>query len=139
MQHNPDSGEALVTDRRQVLIVEDDNDLREIYADVLRDEGWEVATASDGLEALALLEGGLKPCVAVLDLRMPRMDGWEFADRLRQNDAWRSMPFVIVAAHVRVADEANHIGARWWLQKPVSIDHLVSVIGEACASNAVMQ
>jgi len=128
-----------VTDRRQVLIVEDDNDLREIYADVLRDEGWEVTTASDGLEAFELLEGGLTPCVAVLDLRMPRMDGWEFADKLRQSEEWRSLPFVIVAAHVRVADEANHIGARWWLQKPVSIDHLVSVIGEACASNPVNQ
>ena len=127
-----------MSDRRQVLIVEDDNDLREIYADVLRDEGWDVATASDGVEAMQLLETGWMPCVAVLDLRMPRMNGWEFADRLRENDAWRGLPFVIVAAHVRVADEANHMGARWWLQKPVSIDHLVSVIGEACASSTAL-
>ena len=125
-----------MTDRRQVLIVEDDHDLREIYRDVLRDDGWEVFTAGDGVEALEILEGGASPCVAVIDLRMPRMDGWELTDRLRQHPQWREMPCVIVAAHVRVADEANQIGVRWWLQKPVSIERLLEVLGEACASGA---
>lgn len=122
-----------------MLIVEDDRDLREIYADVLRDEGWDVVTAGDGIEAIALLESGLRPCVAVVDLRMPRMDGWQLTDRLREHDEWRNLPFVIVAAHVRVRDEANQIGARWWLQKPVSIDRLVSTVSEACQSSAVRQ
>jgi CheY-like chemotaxis protein len=126
-----------VTDRRQVLIVEDDRDLREIFGDVLRDEGWEVATAPDGAAALDLLEDGLEPCVAIIDLRMPRMSGWELVDRLRQREEWRELPFVIVAAHVRVADEAHQIGARWWLQKPVDIDRLVAVVEEAGASCAM--
>jgi CheY-like chemotaxis protein len=119
-----------------VLIVEDDRDLREIFDSVLSDEGWDVVTAADGEVAIGLLEVGLQPCVLVIDLRMPRMDGWELIDRLRQRDEWRALPFVIVAAHVRVADEASQIGARWWLQKPVDIDRLVAVVDEAGASCA---
>lgn len=114
--------------RGSVLIVEDDPALRELYADVLRDEGWIVQQAGDGVEALDLLAIGTPPCVVVLDLRMPRMDGWELASRLRDN----GLPFILVAAHYRIQDEARNVGARWWLQKPVAIDRLVDVVAEAC-------
>ena len=116
--------------RGSVLIVEDDPALRELYADVLRDEGWLVQEAGDGLEALDLLAVGTPPCVVVLDLRMPRMDGWELAPRLREN----GLPFVLVAAHYRIQEEARTVGARWWLQKPVAIDRLLAVVAEACSS-----
>lgn len=115
-----------------VLIVEDDHDLGDIYADVLRSEGWEVVVARDGLEALEILESGLRPCVAIADLRMPRMDGWELVNRIRASEALGDLPLVIVAAHFRIAEEARQLGVKWWLQKPVSIDRLVSVISEAC-------
>jgi two-component system response regulator MprA len=117
--------------RGSVLIVEDDPALRELYADVLRDEGWLVQEAGDGLEALDLLAVGTPPCVVVLDLRMPRMDGWELASRLREN----GLPFVLVAAHYRIQEEAHSVGARWWLQKPVAIDRLLAVVAEACSSS----
>lgn len=121
---------------RQVLLVEDDPSLREIYAEVLRDEGWIVHPAGDGLEALQLLANGVDPCVAILDLRMPRMDGWELADRLRETATWEDLPLVIVAAHYRVQDEARRLGTRWWLQKPVDIDRLVEVVTEACTTRS---
>lgn len=114
--------------RGSVLIVEDDPALRELYADVLRDEGWLVQQAGDGLEALDLLAAGTPPCVVVLDLRMPRMDGWELASRLREH----GLPFVLVAAHYRIQEEARNVGARWWLQKPVAIDRLLAIVAEAC-------
>lgn len=117
--------------RGSVLIVEDDPALRELYADVLRDEGWLVQEAGDGLEALDLLAVGTPPCAVVLDLRMPRMDGWELAARLREN----GLPFVLVAAHYRIQEEARNVGARWWLQKPVAIDRLIAVVAEACTSS----
>jgi CheY-like chemotaxis protein len=115
-----------------VLIVEDDHDLGEIFADVLRSEGWAVDVARDGQAALEMLEAGLEPCVTVADLRMPRMDGWELTRRLRESSKWAGLPLVIVAAHIRIADEARKLGVRWWLQKPVSIDRLVEVVSEAC-------
>lgn len=120
---------------RSVLVVEDDPTLRQVYVDVLRDDGWQVHSAADGLEALELLERGAEPCVAVVDLRMPRMDGWTFIDELRRR-RWASLPFVVLAAHYQVQEEARRIGARWWLQKPVGIDRLLDVIGQACGSGA---
>lgn len=123
-----------MTDRGRVLIVEDDPDLREIFTEVLRDEGWETHAARDGVEALEMLRDGVEPCVVVADLRMPRMDGWELAEHLRQSGRWTDTPFVVVAAHYRIQDEARHLGAGWWLQKPVSVERLIEVVGEACAS-----
>ena len=120
---------------RSVLIVEDDPELRQVYADVLRDDGWTVHTAHDGVHALDLLQNGIAPCVAVVDLRMPRMDGWAFIGELRRGP-WTSLPFVVLAAHYQLQEEARRIGARWWLQKPVSIDQLLDTVSEACASGA---
>lgn len=121
---------------RHVLLVEDDPSLREVYAEVLRDEGWTVHSAGDGVEALQLLSDGADPCVAVLDLRMPRMDGWELTDRLRDSADWRDLPIVVVAAHYRVQEEARRLGTRWWLQKPVDIGRLVEVVTDACTTRS---
>lgn len=118
---------------RTVLVVEDDPALQQVYADVLRDQGWRVHVAGDGVEALDILQDGLRPCVAVVDLRMPRMDGWTLIRELRKGP-WHELPFVILAAHYQVHEEAKRIGARWWLQKPVGIDRLLDVINEACAA-----
>ncbi|HET9417103.1 MAG TPA: response regulator [Candidatus Limnocylindria bacterium] len=120
---------------RSVLIVEDDPDLRQVYVDVLRDDGWVVHAAHDGLEALQMLNQGVAPCVAVIDLRMPRMDGWTFIDELRRGP-WTTLPFIVLAAHYQLQEEARRIGARWWLQKPVGIDRLLDTVSEACAAGA---
>jgi CheY-like chemotaxis protein len=108
----------------QVLIVEDDPALREIYAGALRGYGHEVRTARDGAEALERLENGWAPCVVFLDLRMPGMDGWEFSRRLRADARWRRVPVVVVAAHFRIDREAADIGAASWLQKPFDLARL---------------
>ena len=120
-------------DGTQVLIVEDDADLREVYADALTAEGFGVALASDGNEALALLADrpGV-PCAVLLDLRMPGMDGWELARRLRHDSRWRRLPILVVAAHYRVAEEARRIGAAGWLQKPVTLDRLITAVRGIC-------
>ena len=119
-----------------ILVVEDDTDLRVVHAEILRDEGYPVLTAADGLEALEVVEQNGPPAVILLDLRMPRMDGWDLADRLRERPEWRDIPIVVVAAHYRIADEAESIGARAWLHKPVMIDDLVRVVGRIYADAA---
>jgi CheY-like chemotaxis protein len=120
--------------RGDVLIVEDDPALREVYGEVLANEGYGIRLASDGHEAIALLTAEPEPpCAILLDLRMPGMNGWELADRLKQTVRWQRVPIVVVAAHYLVADEAGRIGATSWLQKPVTLDRLVAAVDGACA------
>jgi CheY-like chemotaxis protein len=111
----------VATDTHQVLVVEDDAALREIYAGALRGFGHEVRTAGDGAAALETLHNGWVPCVVFLDLRMPGMDGWELSRRLRADERFRSVPVVVVAAHFRIDAEATEIGAAAWLQKPFDL------------------
>jgi CheY-like chemotaxis protein len=121
---------------RDVLIVEDDLALREVYAEVLASEGYGVRVARDGREALAHLDAKPElPCAVLLDLRMPGMNGWELAARLRESARWQRLPIVVVAAHYLVADEAGRIGASSWLQKPVTLDRLVAAVRGACAQH----
>ncbi|HYI67573.1 MAG TPA: response regulator [Candidatus Limnocylindrales bacterium] len=116
--------------RATILVVEDDPDLRLVHSEILSHEGYTVLAASDGVEALELVESEGPPAMILLDLRMPRMNGWDLAKRLRQRPGWRDIPLVVVAAHYRIADEAAAIGARAWLHKPVSIDVLLRVVAQ---------
>ncbi|HEX7195195.1 MAG TPA: response regulator [Candidatus Limnocylindria bacterium] len=108
--------------------MEDDPDLRLVHSEILSHEGYPVMTAADGVEALELVERSGPPAIILLDLRMPRMNGWDFAERLRRKPHWRDIPLIVVAAHYRIADEAAAIGARAWLHKPVSIEEMLRVI-----------
>jgi chemosensory pili system protein ChpA (sensor histidine kinase/response regulator) len=120
---------------RSVLVVEDDPELRTIYQEVLSDGGFEVIAARDGVDALEILDGEWTPCVLVLDLRMPRMSGWELAARLRADDRWDHLPLIIVAAYYRIAEEAERLGAHAWLQKPIDIGRLVGIVEDACGGS----
>ena len=119
--------------RATILVVEDDPDLRLVHSEILSNEGYEVVTAADGIEALEVVESQGPPAMILLDLRMPRMNGWDLAERLRQRPGWRDIPIIVVAAHYRIADEAAAIGADAWLHKPVSIDMLLRVVGQVYA------
>jgi len=119
----------------RVMIVEDDRDLRDVYAAALEDEGYSVRVASEGRSALAQLnDGTFLPCVLLLDLRMPGMNGWELAAHLRRSARLRRIPIVVVAAHYLLADEALRLGATAWLQKPVPLHALVRAVEDACRS-----
>lgn len=117
----------------RVLVVDDDDALREIYVDALQGSGYEVRGAHDGRSALALLESGWQPCVAFLDLRMPGMDGWELARRLRADDRWKEIRIVVVAAHFRIDREAAELGASAWLQKPFDLGRLEQHARSLCS------
>jgi signal transduction histidine kinase/CheY-like chemotaxis protein len=81
-----------------VLVVEDDRATRLITRNILEKEGWEVREAENGRVALECLEQE-RPSLILLDLMMPEMDGFEFADRVRRHPRWRSIPIVVVTAH----------------------------------------
>lgn len=126
----------MTTQQYRVLVVEDDPGLREVFAEALDMAGHEVRGAADGSEAFSMLADGWRPCVIFLDLRMPGMDGWEFARRLRAERRWTEVPIVVLAAHFRIDREAREIGAFAWLQKPFDLERLDDVARSACSSAA---
>lgn len=116
------------TERGYILIVEDDPDLRGVETEILRMEGFAVRPARDGVEALEVIEEAGAPALVLLDLRMPRLNGWDLAARLRADRSLSRIPIVVVAAHYAIGDEAAAIGARAWLRKPAGIDELLAVV-----------
>ena len=113
--------------RLAVLVIDDGPDNRLLLRALLERGGYRPVLADSGEAGLACFERET-PALILLDLRMPRLNGWDLAARLRANDRLRSVPIVVVAAHLAIAEEAAAIGARAWLHKPVSIDHLLSVV-----------
>ncbi|WP_434345619.1 response regulator [Myxococcus virescens] len=112
-----------------MLIVEDYPDLRELMAEVLRMEGYEVFTAADGREGLEQLSKIRRPCLVILDLLMPVMDGFEFLARLRQDSETASLPVFVVTANSGV-DMPPSVAA--FLRKPMDFGELVALVAQHC-------
>jgi len=81
-----------------VLVVDDDEAVRDAIADVLLLDGYSVLTARDGDEALRLLAGAPRPCVALIDLVMPRVDGWELVQSIVATPALRDVSIICTTA-----------------------------------------
>lgn len=115
-----------------VLIVEDDRDIREAIAEVLMLEGYRATTASNGKAALDHLRGpakNSKPCLILLDLMMPVMNGWEFLVAQRSDPALRNIPVMICSA---VGDQAKFPGIVEILRKPIDLDELIGLVKRHC-------
>lgn len=110
----------------KVLVVDDDETISEFVEWVLVEEGHEVAKAANGALALAALER-MQPDVILLDMRMPVMDGWEFARAYRQ-DGYAQVPIVVMTAAQDAAKRAGEIGANAYLAKPFDLDDLIATV-----------
>lgn len=110
----------------KVLVVDDDEAIGEFVDWVLTDEGHEVSRAGNGADALQLLRV-MVPDVILLDMRMPVMDGWQFADAYRNGD-YQQAPIVVVTAARDATERANEIRADGYLGKPFDIDDLLDTI-----------
>ena len=113
----------------RVLCVDDDDDSRELCALVLRMAGFATAEACGATAALGVVRGE-RVDVAVVDLGMPDMDGWELTRRLRSEPSGRDVPILILTAHVFPADRARaeEAGCNAFLTKPVDSDVLVATV-----------
>ena|SRR5688500_2440861 len=116
-----------VSGARSVLVVDDDEDIRETVADVLRDAGYTVRVAADGSEALVEMRD-CAPCVVLLDLMMPRIDGWQVVEEMRRDPELAEIPVCIVSAQAALAP-ATTVAV---LSKPVSIEGLLRVVSAHC-------
>ncbi len=109
-----------------VLVVEDDQDLSALLELVLADAGYGVRVAGDGRAALRCVEEAM-PGVILLDMRMPVMNGWEFAREFRARYG-RACPVVVVTAAENARLRAEEIGADGWLAKPFDLDAVLEMV-----------
>lgn len=112
---------------RPVLVVDDDESIREFISVALMDEGYAVQTAADGAEALVSIKQE-RPGVILLDMRMPIMDGWEFSRVYRTTPAPHA-PIIVVTAARDAAERASQIHADGYLSKPFELDDLLAMVG----------
>ena len=115
-----------------VLVVEDEVDLRETLAEILRLHGLEAVTAASGAEALAILRQGAAPRVIILDLMMPEMSGWEFREAQLREPALAGIPVVLVSGVSDLAEAAKKTDAAAFLSKPLDVAALVRVLQRYC-------
>lgn len=117
-----------------VVLVDDEANIRETIAFILDAEGVEVATASDGIEGLAAVRR-LKPKVVLLDVMMPRMDGYEVCSAIRQDPNLIGTYVIILTAKGQRSDaqKALEVGADLYLTKPFDDEVVLKVIGEVFA------
>ena len=118
--------------RRLVVVVEDDADIRDMLHFALDSGGWDVADASDGQEALDKLRGGLRPCLILLDLTMPRMNGQQFLDALRADAALGHAAVVVLSGDGNVSQKAAALQTDGYLRKPVDLDTLYATVRRYC-------
>jgi CheY-like chemotaxis protein len=120
-----------------VLVVDDDDDCRDVVSLLLRSHGFQVWTAGNGREALELLRQVPTPLVIVLDLMMPVMDGFEMLAIMRHDPSLATIPVVVVSASHD--PRARDIGATRVLQKPFCLEVLVEAVQMASRSKAPPQ
>lgn len=106
---------------RTILVVDDDEAIREVIAEVLRDEGYEVVCASNGVQALRELQKADRPDMMLLDLMMPVMSGWEVLEELQSNAELSRVPVVVVSA-------MSAPGVTEHLSKPIDLEDLLSTV-----------
>ena len=113
----------------RVLVVDDDDVIRQLITVNLELEGFEVATAVDGQDCLDMVKS-VAPAVITLDIMMPRMDGWEAAKRLRADPETAAIKVVLLSARAQEADleRGNRIGVDAYLTKPFDPDELIATV-----------
>jgi two-component system, chemotaxis family, chemotaxis protein CheY len=117
--------------RLLILLVEDDDEIRESLSDLLRSEGYDVEQARDGVEALHVLNHGNRPpCLLLLDLMMPNLNGWQLLEIMRGDDRLLTIPVVIMTA---AQDEKVPSGTRY-VRKPAAFDTILAAVQEHCAA-----
>lgn len=113
----------------RVLVVDDDDVIRQLICLNLELEGFEVFQAADGLDALEKVRE-VDPAVVTLDIMMPKLDGWDAAARLRSDPATAHVRVVLLSARAQEADlkRGSRLGVDFYLTKPFDPDELVAVV-----------
>jgi CheY-like chemotaxis protein len=120
--------------RKKILIVEDDEDSREMLAFLLAGRGYHISCAEDGLMALSLIQAEA-PELIITDISMPGMDGINLIKRLRQQRQWQSIPILVMSAfRSGMVSQAMEAGANASATKPLEIEKLFEMIQQLTGS-----
>ncbi|MEJ7669492.1 MAG: response regulator [Casimicrobiaceae bacterium] len=117
--------------RGRLLLVEDNVDLRETVRDLLESQGYAVEVAGNGAVALEILRAGCTPCLILLDLMMPVMDGYRFCLERAEDSTLASIPVVIFSAMAKL-DASLPAGVEKVLRKPVSVEAILGTVEQYC-------
>jgi CheY-like chemotaxis protein len=120
---------------RTVMVVEDDQELGELFHALLSEHGYTVRTARNGLAAIELL-GSWRPNLILLDMMMPVVDGHAFREAQLAHPEWSTIPVVIVSAASEFLSEADALGAKAVLGKPLDFVELLKVVDTWSGSGA---
>jgi len=121
-----------------VLIVEDDPEVREMLREILATEGYYAVAAQDGLEALHLLRtvrhrAPEAPCLVLLDLKMPRLGGNEFRRAQLGDPTVANVPIAVMSGATDLEERAQAMGAVATIAKPLDVDALIEIVKRYCA------
>jgi CheY-like chemotaxis protein len=115
-----------------ILIIDDEAEIRSLISQLLIEEGYMVAQAADGREALLYLRAANPlPCVILLDLMMPVMNGWDFLQVRQHDPVLAPIPIVAISAAPRHTTAAA-LGVQETLAKPIDFDRLVALVQQYC-------
>jgi CheY-like chemotaxis protein len=115
------------------MVVEDDGDIRQSIAEILEDNAYRAVGAANGQEAFdRLRSANEKPCVILLDIMMPVMDGWQFRALQRDDPELGEIPIVVLTAHANIDEALTRMAAAACLKKPVQLDLLLETIRRFC-------
>lgn len=121
----------------KILFVDDERDLVRSAEIFLTEAGYEVVAAYDGMEALEKLDT-VKPDLMVLDITMPRLNGWDVLRMMQQDAEKADIPVLVLTAHNKDAEKARgwQLGATWYQAKPFNLDELLLIIGRILEATA---
>ncbi|GAC1320003.1 MAG: hypothetical protein NVSMB2_15700 [Chloroflexota bacterium] len=114
-----------------MLVVEDEPSIRQLLADALDAEGYEVITATNGVHALASLQNTL-PDVILLDLAMPLMDGFAFRSRQLEHPHLATVPVIVISAEPHLEVHVQRLSPFAYLSKPFDVDNVLAAVATAC-------
>jgi CheY-like chemotaxis protein len=116
----------------KVFVIDDDDDLRESLAEALEDEHFLVLPGRNGHEALSRMRGVLPPRVAVVDLAMPDMNGWQLVETMKSDPKLAEIPVIILSG----SGSVDVPGAERVFAKPVELDELLDAVRECCQKDS---
>ena len=124
---------------KTVLVVEDDESIRETLQEILQVEGYKVETATDGREALDRLAQAPLPSLILLDLMLPNVNGWQVIEELRQDPQTKgaAVPIVITSAAGDIA-AATAKKVEGYLKKPIQLEQLLKTVEKFCGPQVLI-
>lgn len=117
---------------KQIFLIEDDEVISSLLKEILEGASYHVVTATDGQDALAQLEARQAdpPALILLDLMMPKMDGFQFMSALSLHEAFKDIPIIAMSADSQIKQKLHNTMASTYVKKPLKISALLEVVRE---------